>query len=72
MVINILIEFSHHIFNLLYEMAPYLLIGFGFAGLLSVIVSQEKIPTAQRKLTLNDIMMSFSIKTGKHANGELT
>ena len=43
MVINILIEFSHHIFNLLYEMAPYLLIGFGFAGLLSVIVSQEKI-----------------------------
>ena len=40
---NILIQFSHSIVILLVEMAPYLLLGFGFAGILSVLVSQEKI-----------------------------
>jgi len=41
--INILIEFSEVIVKLLSEMSLWLLIGFGFAGLLSVIVSQEKV-----------------------------
>ena len=40
---NHLIEFSYAIVTLLVEMSPYLLLGFAFAGLLSVLVSQEKI-----------------------------
>ena len=40
---NILIQFSNEIFKLLSEMAPWLLIGFSFAGILSVMVSQEKV-----------------------------
>tara|TARA_B100002051_G_scaffold76624_1_gene73164 strand:- start:11424 stop:12656 length:1233 start_codon:yes stop_codon:yes gene_type:complete len=40
---NYLIDFSYAIVTLLVEMSPYLLLGFAFAGLLSVLVSQEKI-----------------------------
>ena len=40
---NHLIDFSYAIVTLLVEMSPYLLLGFAFAGLLSVLVSQEKI-----------------------------
>ena len=40
---NHLIDFSYAIVALLVEMSPYLLLGFAFAGLLSVLVSQEKI-----------------------------
>ena len=40
---NILFSICENIFNMLNEMAPYLLLGFGLSGLLSVLVSQDKI-----------------------------
>ena len=40
---DILFNICENIFNMLQTMAPYLLLGFAFAGLLSVLVSQEQI-----------------------------
>ena len=40
---TILFAICENIFNMLNEMAPYLLLGFGLSGILSVLVSQDKI-----------------------------
>lgn len=40
---DIIFNICQNIFFLLHEMAPYLLLGFGIAGLLSVLVSQDQI-----------------------------
>jgi uncharacterized membrane protein YraQ (UPF0718 family) len=40
---QLLFNVFQNIFHLLVEMAPYLLLGFGVAGLLSVLVSKEQI-----------------------------
>jgi len=41
--LDIIFNICQNIFFLLHEMAPYLLLGFGIAGLLSVLVSQDQI-----------------------------
>ena len=42
-MVTLLVQICNNIYMLLNEMAPYLLLGFGIAGLLSVLVSQDQI-----------------------------
>ena len=56
-----LFAICENIFNMLNEMAPYLLLGFGLSGILSVLVSQDKI---QDKIGPNNF--SSTLKTKIH------